>query len=100
MAESQMAFKVSPPDTHRHVVKIWVFEPIYGACPWSVCWWHGWRSAKWLEGDCGLLDELPYQVACSCTKKAEEWVNGGTFDEVVIERGLEICEKVREWVEY
>jgi hypothetical protein len=22
------------------------------------------------------LDEFTYEVACSCTKKAEEWVNG------------------------
>jgi hypothetical protein len=31
--------------------------------------------------------------------KAEERVNGGTFDEVVIERALEICQKVTECVE-
>jgi len=57
------------------------------------------RSAKWLEGVCGPLDEFTYQVACYCTKRAEECVNGGTFDEVVIERALEICQKVRECVE-
>jgi hypothetical protein len=28
MADSQMAVKVSPPDKHRHAVRIWVFERI------------------------------------------------------------------------
>jgi len=56
-------------------------------------------SAKWLEGVCGLLDEFTYQVACSCTKEAEEWVKGSKFDKVVIERAIEICQKVRECVE-
>jgi len=99
MADSQMAFKVSPPDKHRHAVRIWAFERVSGTCPWSACWWHGSRSAKWLEGVCGPLDEFTYEVACSCTKKAEERGNGCTFDEVVIERVLEICQKVRECVE-
>jgi len=52
-----------------------------------------------LEGVYGPLDGFTYQVASSCSKKAEEWVNGGTFDEVVIGRTLEICEKIRECVE-
>jgi len=99
MADLQMVFKVSPLDKHPHAVRIWAFERVYGACPWSVCWWHGSRSAKWLEGVCGPLDEFTYQVACSCTKKAEEWVNGGMFDEVIIARALEICQKVRECIE-
>jgi hypothetical protein len=38
-------------------------------------------------------------VACSCTKKTEELVNGGMFDEVVIERALEISQQVRDCVE-
>jgi len=42
------------------------------------------------------VDEFTYQVACCCTKKAEELVNDGMFDEVVIERALEISQKVRE----
>jgi hypothetical protein len=94
MAVPQMVFKVSPWDEHRHAGNIWRFERVWGACPWSLCWWHGSRSANWLEGVCGLMDEFTYQVACSCTKNAEEWVNGGACDEVVIERALEICQKV------
>jgi hypothetical protein len=99
IANLQMAFTVSPPDKHRHAVMIWAFEHVEGACLWSACWWHSSRSVKWLEGVCGLLDEFTYQVACSCTKKAEERVNGGTIDEVVIERALEISQKVRECTE-
>jgi hypothetical protein len=28
MADSQVVFKISPPDKHRHAVRIWVFDRI------------------------------------------------------------------------
>jgi hypothetical protein len=40
-----------------------------------------------------------YQVGGSCTKRAKEEVNGGTSDEVVIERELMISQRVRDCVE-
>jgi len=98
ITDLQMAFKVSPPDKHLHVVAICAFLCVQGIYPWFACWWHGSRSATRLEGVCGQLDGFTYQVPCSCRKTAAECIEGGRSDEVAIERALEFCQKVRQCV--
>jgi hypothetical protein len=99
MADSQMAFIISPLDRHTHGCSKHAFEGVQGASPWCGHWLRISMWAKWLQFVCGPLNELTHQVACSCTNHAEEMVSGSTFNEVIIERVLKICQKVRECIE-